>query len=233
MIPAMARLGINQYGKAETHLVRVYREGETHEMRDLHRLGRALRRPGGGAPAGRQLRGAGHRHAEEHGLRVREGAPRRARRRSSRRGSRGTSSAARSRARGCEVIEVAVDAAERSRVHAVQPRAADRAVVIAEADAHLRRLGHRRASSCSRRRTREFHGFPRDRYTTLQETTRPRARDRGRRALAPRRRRRLRDRARRADRRVRRPPQPERCSRRSTRWARPCSTPARPCTRSG
>src|SRR3954454_14658646 len=32
---AMARLGINQYGKAETHLVRVYREGDTHEIRDL------------------------------------------------------------------------------------------------------------------------------------------------------------------------------------------------------
>src|SRR3954454_20510801 len=32
---AMARLGTNQYGKAETHLVRVYREGETHEIRDL------------------------------------------------------------------------------------------------------------------------------------------------------------------------------------------------------
>src|SRR4051794_16662744 len=31
----MARLGINQYGKAETHLVRVYREGQAHEIRDL------------------------------------------------------------------------------------------------------------------------------------------------------------------------------------------------------
>src|SRR4051794_24078642 len=31
----MARLGINQYGKAETHLVRVYRDGEAHELRDL------------------------------------------------------------------------------------------------------------------------------------------------------------------------------------------------------
>jgi len=31
----MARLGINQYGKAETHLVRVYRDGEVHELRDL------------------------------------------------------------------------------------------------------------------------------------------------------------------------------------------------------
>ncbi len=31
----MARLGINQYGKAETHLVRVFRDGEKHELRDL------------------------------------------------------------------------------------------------------------------------------------------------------------------------------------------------------
>src|SRR4051812_36292525 len=31
----MARLGINQYGKAETHLVRVYRDGEVHALRDL------------------------------------------------------------------------------------------------------------------------------------------------------------------------------------------------------
>jgi urate oxidase len=32
---AMARLRTNQYGKAETHLVRVYRNGDVHEMRDL------------------------------------------------------------------------------------------------------------------------------------------------------------------------------------------------------
>src|SRR4051812_20437405 len=31
----MARLGINQYGKAETHLVRVYRDEAVHELRDL------------------------------------------------------------------------------------------------------------------------------------------------------------------------------------------------------
>src|ERR1700755_3377505 len=35
MIPGMARLGINQYGKAETHLVRVVRDGAVHELRDL------------------------------------------------------------------------------------------------------------------------------------------------------------------------------------------------------
>jgi urate oxidase len=29
------RLGANQYGKAETHLVRVYRDGDVHEVRDL------------------------------------------------------------------------------------------------------------------------------------------------------------------------------------------------------
>jgi urate oxidase len=29
------RLGSNQYGKAETHLVRVYRDGDVHEVRDL------------------------------------------------------------------------------------------------------------------------------------------------------------------------------------------------------
>jgi urate oxidase len=31
----MARLGINQYGKAETHLVRVMRDGDVHSLRDL------------------------------------------------------------------------------------------------------------------------------------------------------------------------------------------------------
>ncbi|MBE2316251.1 urate oxidase [Solirubrobacter sp. CPCC 204708] len=31
----MARLGSNQYGKAETHLVRVVRDGAAHELRDL------------------------------------------------------------------------------------------------------------------------------------------------------------------------------------------------------
>jgi urate oxidase len=30
-----ARLGPNQYGKAETHLVRIYRDGPVHELRDL------------------------------------------------------------------------------------------------------------------------------------------------------------------------------------------------------
>ena len=29
------RLGTNQYGKAETHLVRVFRDGDVHEVRDL------------------------------------------------------------------------------------------------------------------------------------------------------------------------------------------------------
>src|SRR3954462_13924302 len=31
----MARLGINQYGKAETHLVRIFRDAPVHEIRDL------------------------------------------------------------------------------------------------------------------------------------------------------------------------------------------------------
>src|SRR3954449_12911676 len=31
----MARLGINQYGKAQTHLLRVFRDAEAHEIRDL------------------------------------------------------------------------------------------------------------------------------------------------------------------------------------------------------
>jgi urate oxidase len=36
MISGMAtRLGPNQYGKAETHLVRVYRDGDVHSLRDL------------------------------------------------------------------------------------------------------------------------------------------------------------------------------------------------------
>jgi urate oxidase len=30
-----SRLGVNQYGKAETHLVRVYRDGGAHSLRDL------------------------------------------------------------------------------------------------------------------------------------------------------------------------------------------------------
>ena len=33
IIPLM--LGVNQYGKAETHLVRVVRDGDVHELRDL------------------------------------------------------------------------------------------------------------------------------------------------------------------------------------------------------
>ena len=119
-----------------------------------------------------------------------------------------------------QVVEVAVGAAGRPRVRAVRARAAGRDRRLLGGRATLVR---RRASSelvVLKTTDSEFHGFPRDRYTTLAETTdrvlatavAARWRHDG---DAP-----LRRRARRALLSTRSPPTTRcRCSRRSTRWA--------------
>ena len=92
----MARLGINQYGKAETHLVRVYRDGEVHEIRDLtvsvalsgDMEAVHLRGDNSAVLATDTQKNTVYAFAKEHGVGTR--------RRSSRRASRATSSAARS-----------------------------------------------------------------------------------------------------------------------------------------
>ena len=65
-------LGANQYGKAESRVVRIYRDTERHEIRDLN-VSTAIR--GDFADAhitGDQAAGAAHRHPEEHRVRVRQ-----------------------------------------------------------------------------------------------------------------------------------------------------------------
>ena len=154
-----------------------YRDGDVHELRDLTRLGGAVRRAGGGPSRGRQPRRARDRHAEEHRLRVRQGGgvgdaggvraaaraalPRRRDHAGAGRGDRGR------RGRG--------SATTRSR----SPRASSGS---RPRSATATRRGSSPGSSdlvVLKTTDSEFHGFPRDRYTTLAETSRPRARDGG------------------------------------------------------
>ena len=189
------------------------------------RLGGAVGRAGSGPPARRQRRRARDRHAEEHRLRLRQGVgvgdaggvraaaraplPRR-------RDHAGAGGGHRGR----------VGADRRPRVHAVRARAADRDGVC---------RGRRGRGSCSgssdlvvlKTTDSEFHGFPRDRYTTLAETTdrvlatavSARWRHAGRRRRSRRAAALLATRSPRTTR--------CRCSRRCTRWARRCWRRAR------
>ena len=70
-------LGPNQYGKAETRVVRVYRDTARHEIRDLNVSHRAARRLRGRPRRRRPARRPADRHPEEHRLRVRQGEGRR------------------------------------------------------------------------------------------------------------------------------------------------------------
>ena len=70
-------LGANQYGKAENRVVRIYRDTDRHEIRDLNVSTVPARRLRGRARRRRPEPGAAHRHPEEHRLRLRQGARRR------------------------------------------------------------------------------------------------------------------------------------------------------------
>lgn len=65
-------LGATQYGKAGTHAVRINRDTDRHEIRDVI-VTSAPRRPRGGALRGGQRPLHPHRHPEEHGARRRAG----------------------------------------------------------------------------------------------------------------------------------------------------------------
>ena len=142
-------LGVNQYGKAETHLVRVYRDGDVHELRDLL-VSVAL----SGALEAVHLEGdnravlatdtqkntvyafakeLGVGTPEEFALRLGAALPRR-------RDHAGAGAGRRGR----------LGAARRPRVRAVRARAAGRGRRSARADADVVRLRARRTSSCSR-----------------------------------------------------------------------------------
>jgi urate oxidase len=163
----MARLGINQYGKAETHLVRVVRDGEVHEVRDLT-VSVAL----SGALEAVHLEGDNaavlatdtqkntvYAFAKEFGV----GTPEEFAARLARHFLGGPITRAR-----VEVTEVPWT---RLSDHAFtqSSREARVASVIAEGDDTFYASGI--AGLIVLKTTdSEFHGFPRDRYTTLQET---------------------------------------------------------------
>ena len=67
-------LGANQYGKAENRVVRIYRDTDRHEIRDLN-VSTSLRGDFADAHTDRRPgRGAADRHPEEHRVRLRQGA---------------------------------------------------------------------------------------------------------------------------------------------------------------
>ena len=163
----MARLGVNPYGKAETHLVRVYRDGPIHELRDLT-VSVAL----SGALDAVHLEGDNsavlatdtqkntvYAFAREHPV----GAPEEFAARLARHFLGGAITRAR--------VEVAEAAWARLGDHAFTQaeRATRIAVAVAEGDTVWFASGI--AGLVVLKTTdSEFHGFPRDRYTTLQET---------------------------------------------------------------
>ena len=180
MIRAM--LGVNQYGKAETHLVRVDRDGDVHELRDLL-VSVAL---SGGFEAV-HLRATTARCSR----------PTRRRTRSTR--SRRSSGSGRRRRSRCAWRDHFVGGAiTRARVQVVEAawsRLGDHAFVQSARESRIA------VAICSgdaawfvsglsdlvvlKTTDSEFHGFPRDRYTTLAGDVRPGAGDRGLGALAP------------------------------------------------
>ncbi|HEX6022302.1 MAG TPA: urate oxidase [Solirubrobacter sp.] len=163
----MARLGINQYGKAETHLVRVYRDGDVHEIRDLT-VSVAL----SGEMEAVHLRGDNsavlptdtqkntvYAFAKEHPI----GTPEEFASRLARHFLGGAITRAR--------VEASETAWSRLNDHAFtqSDRAARIACAVAEGDNVWFASGI--AGLIVLKTTHsEFHGFPRDRYTTLQET---------------------------------------------------------------
>jgi urate oxidase len=163
----MARLGINQYGKAETHLVRVHRDGAAHALRDLTvsvALSgdlEAVHLEGDNAAvlATDTQKNTVYAFAREHPI----GRPEDFAERLARHFLGGPITQAR--------VEVAEVAWTRLADHAFVQSARERriAAVVCRADATWVACGI--AGLVVLKTTdSEFHGFPRDRYTTLQET---------------------------------------------------------------
>ena len=165
----MARLGINQYGKAETHLVRVYRDGEVHEIRDLT-VSVAL----SGDMEAVHLRGDNtavlatdtqkntvYAFAKEHGIDTPEAF---------------AALLARHFLDGGAITRARVEVSEapwtRLNDHAFtqSDRATRTASVVAEGEQTWFASGIDGLVVLKTTHS-EFHGFPRDRYTTLKETT--------------------------------------------------------------
>jgi urate oxidase len=228
MISDMARLGINQYGKAETHLVRVMRDGEVHGLRDLlvsvalsgsleavHVAG-----DNSAVIATDTQKNTVYAFAKEHGV----GTPEEFAGRLARHFVGGAITRARVEVREVEWARLG------DRAFVQSDRAVRVAVVVAEAD-RVWTVSGVSGLVVLKTSDSEFHGFPRDRYTTLAETddrvlateVSARWRHDGSAVFADG------TRCWRAS-----PPITRgRCSRRCTRWGRPCSTRAPGWRRSG
>jgi urate oxidase len=161
-------LGVNQYGKAETHLVRVVRDGDAHELRDLlvsvalsgeleavHLDGdnRAVL-------ATDTQKNTVYAFAKEHGV----GTPEEFARRLARHFLGGAITRAR-----VEVVEVAwARLADHAFVQAAREQRVATVICTAQAEWFVSGLSDLVVLKTT---DSEFHGFPRDRYTTLAETS--------------------------------------------------------------
>ena len=174
-----ARLHAHQYGKAETRLVRIYRDSPRHEIRDLN-VTTALRGDFEAAYlAGRPVEGPADRHAEEHGLRVRQVARRRldrgVRPRSRAALRRRTSqpvSGARVEIEEFAWVRAIVDGAEHDHTWIRSGQEVRTAAITVDADRRARDR-RPRTSWCSSRPASEFAGLPARRVHDPRETPRP------------------------------------------------------------
>jgi urate oxidase len=164
----MARLGINQYGKAETHLVRVMREGHVHSLRDLlvsvalSGSLEAVHLDGDNAAvlATDTQKNTVYAFAKEHGVGTPEAFAALL--------ARHFLGGAIERAR-VEVREVSWSRlADRA---FVQSDRASRVAVVVASEQETWFASGVAGLVVLKSSDSEFHGFPRDRYTTLVETT--------------------------------------------------------------
>jgi len=164
----MARLGINQYGKAQTHLVRVYREGPQHDLRDLTvsvalaGAFEAVHVDGDNSAvlATDTQKNTVYAFAREHPV----GTPEAFAAKLARHFLGGAVTRARVEAREATWTRLNDHAFTQS------DRAVRVGVAVAEGD-RLWFAGGIEGLVVLKTTHSEFHGFPRDRYTTLRETT--------------------------------------------------------------
>lgn len=162
-------LGVNQYGKAETHLVRVVRDGDVHELRDLLvsvALSGAfedvhVRGDNSAVLATDTQKNTVYAFAKEYGVGTPEDFALRL-------GRHFAAREAVSRAR-VEVVELGWSPlGDHAFVQSARERRVATVVVEGEAAWFVSGLSDLVVLKTT---DSEFHGFPRDRYTTLAETT--------------------------------------------------------------
>jgi urate oxidase len=166
IIPLM--LGVNQYGKAETHLVRVVRDGDVHELRDLLvsvALSGSLeavhvRGDNSAVLATDTQKNTVYAFASEHGV----GTPEEFALRLARHFLGGAITQAR-----VQVVEAGwARLGDHAFVQSAREQRVATVISSAESDWFVSGISELVVLKTT---DSEFHGFPRDRYTTLAETT--------------------------------------------------------------